>query len=182
MNPHSYDVQLGEGILVEVCASFIRPDSYYLVPNADESFYSRKGRERYPYSETVVIGATRWAKVNITHGYELEPGAFILACTEETFHFPQDIGGIFCLKSSRAREGYNHSLAGLCDAGWNNSVLTLELKNNSEIVSLPLYKGLSIGQMVFEKLDALPEIGYDKKGHYNRDRTVSGSKTSPVKG
>ncbi len=41
----------------------------------------------------------------------LEPGEFCLAETVELFKIPDDISAQFALKSSRAREGYNHCLA-----------------------------------------------------------------------
>ena len=61
--------------------------------------------------------------------YLLLPGEFCLAETVEQFDLPNDISAQFVLKSSRAREGFNHLLAGWCDPGWHGSKLTLELKN-----------------------------------------------------
>jgi dCTP deaminase len=37
--------------------------------------------------------------------YELKPGHFVLASTLETFNIPEDLSGVFRLKSSLAREG-----------------------------------------------------------------------------
>ena len=61
------------------------------------------------------------------HPYLLEPGAFVLGETLEILRIPDDLAAQFVLKSSRAREGLEHLLAGFADPGFNNSVLTLDL-------------------------------------------------------
>ncbi len=53
--------------------------------------------------------------------YELKPGQFILAQTIEVFNMPENIAGLFFLKSSRAREGYENLHAGYADPGWHGS-------------------------------------------------------------
>ena len=106
----------------------------------------------------------------------LEPGVFCLAQTQETFNLPNDIAAKFALKSSRAREGYNHMLAGWCDPGWHGSVLTLELTNAKRFSCLPLYPGLKIGQMVFLRMCASPLRDYSETGRYNRDIKVAASR------
>lgn len=99
--------------------------------------------------------------------YLMAPGEFLLTETAELFNMPSDICGFFCLKSSRAREGYEHSHAGFADCGWNGSRLTLELKNNRKHHNLPLYPGMKIGQMVFLLMVTNPELNYGEIGHYN---------------
>jgi deoxycytidine triphosphate deaminase len=42
----------------------------------------------------------------------MTPGAFMLASTRETFNLPNDIAIEYKLKSSLARNGMNHALAG----------------------------------------------------------------------
>lgn len=110
------------------------------------------------------------------HPYCLRPDEFCLAETLETFNLPRFISGQFVLKSSRAREGYEHMLAGFCDPGWHGSKLTLELKNARRFHDLPLYPGLKIGQMVFHRMCASPLRDYSETGRYNRDIKVAGSK------
>ena len=104
--------------------------------------------------------------------FMLQSGEFCLAETLELFNLPDDISAQFVLKSSRARAGYNHLLAGWCDPGWNNSRLTLELKNERLHHSLPLFPGLKIGQMVFHLMSAVPLKSYAETGHYNNHLTV----------
>ena len=102
----------------------------------------------------------------------LQPGEFCLAETLELFNIPDDISCQFVLKSSRARSGLNHLLAGWCDPGWHGSKLTLELKNERLHHALPLYPGLKIGQMVFHAMSNTPMHSYAETGHYNNHLTV----------
>lgn len=108
--------------------------------------------------------------------YELVPGQFILAQTMEVFNMPEDIAGLFFLKSSRAREGYENLHAGYADPGWHGSSLTLELKNARQLQPLPIYPGLKIGQMVFFRMSKTPAMSYAAVGHYNNDVSVAASK------
>ena len=122
----------------------------------------------------------RWIQFNISDRtvddpFWIQPGQFVLAQTIEVFHLPSTIAAQFKLKSSRGREGYQHALAGWCDPGWNNSTLTMELKNLSQYFPLPLYPGLKIGQMVFNECDR-PSAHYGQTGRYNGDRTVAASR------
>ena len=104
--------------------------------------------------------------------YLLLPGEFCLAETLERFDLPEDVSAQFVLKSSRAREGLNHLLAGWCDPGWHGSKLTLELKNERKHHPLPLYPGLKIGQMVFHEMSSVPAQSYALVGHSNDHLTV----------
>ena len=104
--------------------------------------------------------------------YLLLPGEFCLAETVEQFDLPNDVSAQFVLKSSRAREGFNHLLAGWCDPGWHGSKLTLELKNERRHHALELYPNLKIGQMVFHLMSAIPTQSYAVTGHYNNHLQV----------
>jgi len=52
----------------------------------------------------------------------------------------------------------------------------MELKNGRRHHSLPIWPGMKIGQMKFLLLNAEPELGYDKRGHYNGDHGVTASR------
>jgi len=104
------------------------------------------------------------------------PGHFILAQTIESFVMPEVVAGLFFLKSSRAREGYEILLAGYADPGWHGSALTLELKNARQLQPLPINPGLKIGQMVFFRMSQRPALSYALTGSYNNDRLVAASK------
>jgi len=108
--------------------------------------------------------------------YRLVPGQFVLAETQETFNLPNHLAGQFALKSSRAREGLQHLLAGYCDPGWHGSRLTLELKNVRQLHWVGLWPGLKIGQMKFLTMDARPLASYAVTGRYNGDQHVTASR------
>ena len=111
------------------------------------------------------------------HPFYLYPGQFILAQTEQVFYLPNNISGEYKLKSSMARIGLEHLNAGWCDAGWNGSVLTLELKNMTQDHVIVLEKGVGIGQMVFFKHAPVPDNkSYAARGRYNNDKQVHGIK------
>ena len=108
--------------------------------------------------------------------YEFKPGQFCLGQTVETFNLPDHIAAQFMLKSSRARDGLEHLMAGYCDPWWHGSVLTLELHNSRQLHSLPLWPGMRIGQMKLYRMSAIPERSYAVTGRYCNDRTVTASK------
>jgi dCTP deaminase len=106
----------------------------------------------------------------------LPPGEFVLAETVETFFLPSFLAAQFALKSSRARSGIEHLMAGYCDPGWQGSKLTLELQNARAIHPVALWPGMRIGQMVFHVMSARPAEDYSIVGHYNFDQQVTASK------
>lgn len=107
----------------------------------------------------------------------IKPGEFILAQSKQTFNLPNDISAEYKLKSSLARIGLEHLNAGWCDAGWNNSVLTLEFTNITRYHSIELNAGDKIGQMCFFKHEEVPENrSYAGRGRYNNDCRVQGIK------
>ena len=109
--------------------------------------------------------------------FDVLPGEFILASSREVFHLPNNISAEYKLKSSMARIALDHLNAGWCDAGWNGSVLTLELKNVSNNHAIRLHKGDAIGQIVFFKHSPVPyDKSYEVRGRYNNDKTAQGVK------
>lgn len=109
--------------------------------------------------------------------YTLHPGEFILAQSKEKFNLPNHISAEYKLKSSMARLGLDHLNAGWCDAGWNGSVLTLELKNTTRNHTIILKAGDKIGQMIFFAHTPVPEDkSYAARGSYNGDTEVKGVK------
>ena len=107
--------------------------------------------------------------------YNLRPGQFVLAETVEVFNLPNDIAAQFMLKSSRAREGLEHLMAGYCDPGWHGSKLTMELHNSRQLHAIPLWPGMKIGQMVFHKMSTAPLKSYAEVGRYNHHASVQAS-------
>jgi dCTP deaminase len=108
--------------------------------------------------------------------YPIVPGQFFLAEAEPIFNIPQDLEGQFILKSSRAREGLQHLMAGFADPGWHGSRLMLELKNVRQLHKIGIWPGLKIGQMKFSRMDAIPKQCYATTGRYNNNVIVTPSK------
>ena len=109
-------------------------------------------------------------------GLLLKPNQFILASTYEKFFLPDNIVAEYVLKSSLARSGLQHLLAGYCDPCWQNSHLTLELKNVTQYNTLLLRPRMKIGQIKFYKVSHVPmEHSYAVKGQYNNSKGVTGS-------
>ena len=85
------------------------------------------------------------------------------------------VAGQLALKSSRAREGIEHLMAGYIDPGYAGR-LTLELVNARVLHPVPLWPGMRIGQIVFHKMSLLPNKDYSVTGRYQGDQTVQASK------
>lgn len=155
INASSIDITLGKKILVEDCR-LLRTVSL---------------RKRNALKMQEVILEENMSMV-------LAPGQFILAHSEQIFNLPNNISAEYKLKSSMARIGLEHLTAGWCDAGWNGSVLTLELKNMSQSHYIELQPGDAIGQVVFFEHEAVPDDrSYAARGRYNGDKEVKGHQT-----
>jgi len=110
-------------------------------------------------------------------GFNLYPGQFILAQSQQEFYLPDDISAKYTLKSSMARIGLNHAFSGWCDAGWHGSVLTLELLNSTNNHVIKLHEGDAIGQMLFFHHRKVPkDRSYAARGRYNDCKEVIGAK------
>jgi dCTP deaminase len=110
-------------------------------------------------------------------GYVLQPGESILAETAEVFNLPAHISAEYKLKSTMARNFIDHFNAGWADAGWNGSVLTLELTNHNRFHCVRIIPGQKCGQMVFFEHEEVPaDRSYASRGQYNGDKTVMAGK------
>lgn len=105
----------------------------------------------------------------------LQPHEFILAETLEEFQLPDCIAGQLALKSSRAREGIEHLLAGYVDPGYRGR-LTLELQNARAMHPVALWPGMRIAQIVFHRMSMLPGKDYSMTGRYYGDTQVQASR------
>ena len=109
------------------------------------------------------------------HGFALFPGQFILAETLEYVNIPSNVAAFFSLKSSRAREGLQHLMAGFVDPGWSGR-LTLELHNSRQNQILVLKTGMRIGQLVLHRMESAPLKDYSQTGRYQGAVQVEESK------
>lgn len=157
INGTSIDITLGDTLMLED-----------VDPERDTKIVTLKGREKLH---------TRKIKIKEDGYFYLLPGQFVLAHSRETFNLPLNISAEYKLKSSMARIGLEHLNAGWCDPGWNNSVLTLELKNMTQDHVIALHPGVRIGQMVFFEHEPVPlDRSYSARGRYNGDKSVQGVK------
>lgn len=153
INAASIDIHLGDKILWE--------EEVYGTNTVID--FSRRDPVRY---NEYVMDADGWV---------LEPGDFILAQSQEIFNLPNWLSAEYKLKSSMARIGLEHMNAGWCDAGWNGSVLTLELKNMCNHHAIRIRPGDAIGQMIFFRHEPVAaEASYATKGRYNNHSSVMG--------
>ncbi len=125
----------------------------------------RKGR--------IEAGMNIWRDVDLTAALGLFPKQFMLVETLERICVPNGYVVELKLKSSRAREGFNHSLAFWFDPGWDG-IGTMEIQNVTDYQVLPVYYGLRFGQIIVHELDALAINPYN--GRYQGATGVEGAK------
>ncbi|MCS6783022.1 MAG: hypothetical protein NZ482_07560, partial [Gloeomargarita sp. SKYG98] len=113
---------------------------------------------------------------NVHQPYILEPQTWLLVASLEVFHIPEFTAGEVRLKSSRAREGFDLSLALWLDPGWHGSCLTMALRNATRFRRLGIYPGMKMAQVILHRLSNRPQRSYAETGRYNLDRQVQGSK------
>lgn len=106
-----------------------------------------------------------WVELDITEPYFLKPKQFVLASTLETVKIPDGYSGQILLRSSAARAGYNHALAGWIDPGFHGQI-TLELTNQLQLHDLELTSGMRLLQLIIFNLDAVPAHSYSEVGNY----------------
>lgn len=110
-------------------------------------------------------------------GFLVPPGGVLLAETVEIFHLPNNLSGEYKLKSTMARNFFNHLNAGWADAGWHGSVLTLEFVNHLRHHWVRVKPGMKCGQMIFFSHEEVPaDRSYAARGQYNGDKTVTAGK------
>ena len=81
------------------------------------------------------------------------------------------------LRSSLARPGLTHNMAGFVDPGFCGSVITLELVNVLRFRALRLRPGLKIAQVAFFRGQPVPKHArYAVRGKYNWDVAAQPSK------
>lgn len=110
----------------------------------------------------------------VTDGpYIMAPKEFVLVSTYEHLMVPRDLVIELKLKSSRAREGFDHSMAFHFDPGWDG-IGTLEVHNMNRYASLELSYGLRFAQLIVHKLDRPVVSAYD--GRYQHATSVEAAK------
>lgn len=110
--------------------------------------------------------------VDITDGFILAQGHFVLGSTVEHVNIPNNLVGRIEGKSTRARQGLQIHSAGYLDPGFRGNV-TLELVNFSPR-PMVLYPDIRVAQLSFEWLSSSCEQPYsEKRNHYqDSDGTI----------
>lgn len=103
----------------------------------------------------------------------VEPGERLLVSTLETIHVPPQLAIELRLKSSRAREGWDHALAFWFDPGWTG-IGTMELMNTNRGIWLSIEEGMKIAQIIVHQLSCPVDEGYH--GRYQGAKGVERSK------
>lgn len=143
-----------------------------------------------PSNATVDLAAEQVpGMVDVRGPIDLPPGAFCLAATRETFALPDGvtaelvpahpraIAGHVMLRSSLARCGLQHLMAGWADPGFHGAPLTLELVNSLSFHTLRLTPGMRWGQIVLWEGEPVPrEHSYVNRGRYNNQQPAAGSR------
>lgn len=111
--------------------------------------------------------------------YWVEPGEWILCDAEEWITIPPDMEATVTLRSSAARAGWDHALAGYVDPGYSGR-LTLEFVNCRRHSALPLYPGLQLVQLRVFRLGAIPERHYGQTGRYQGAEAVEACRDQSV--
>lgn len=133
----------------------------------------------WPVVDMLDKNATHLEKIIVSDGYGtiVPPGGILLAQTKEVFNLPDWLSAEYKLKSTMARNFFNHLNAGWADAGWNGSVLTLEFVNHNRYHAVRVRPGQKCGQMIFFKHEEVPShASYATKGQYNGDKEATPGK------
>lgn len=159
VNAASIDLVLGKTIWVEKMARRDENGRWPVIDMLDKNAN---------HLEKVVMGDEGWV---------VQPGGTLLAQTAEIFNLPNWLSGEYKLKSTQARNFFNHLNAGWADAGWHGSVLTLEFVNHNQYHAVRVKPGTKCGQMIFFQHDEVPEhASYAATGQYNGDKEATPGK------
>lgn len=161
INPASIDIRIGRKMLIET-----QPTHEQLQQWEAEGDLPRRPRP----SRMVDVDLTVF---NADKPFYFAPRSFALVEVYEWIEVPNGYAVELKLKSSRAREGWNHSLAFWVDPGWRG-YLTMEIHNITKWTSLGLYTGLRFAQIIVHQLDDVAVHPYT--GKYNNAGGVEPAK------
>ena len=102
-------------------------------------------------------------------GLLVVPGNPILATTFEYIKIPSEYAGVLYLKSSPAREGLDHALAGFVDPGFEGE-LTMELHAHRPVY---LEYKQPVVQLVLYRMESEPHVLYQGKYQGQRGPTAA---------
>jgi len=159
--------------------NIIKVESSLGLTNKPVDLYPQDGSPKQSILLTELdLSLNNYPQLKINCGYILRPDEFILASTNEIFNLPDNISAEYKLKSTQARNCLEHLNSGWCDPTWNNSKLTLELKNVSRYHKLIIRPNMPCGQIVFfrHEIPVPANESYAVRGQYNNQNVVTSSK------
>lgn len=127
----------------------------------------------------IVENATGFEDVDLIEGYEVPPGGWILVDVKEWIRIPPDHEAQVILRSSAARKGWDHALAGYIDPGYRGR-LTLEFTNCLRFHSLNIESGQQLVQIKLNRLLNTPQRDYSSTGRYCNADKVEGNKDDRI--
>lgn len=113
-----------------------------------------------------------YEEVDITDGYELRPGEFVLGTLDFVLHLPADLVCHIRERTRFIRMGLQTNFQHVNPS--STTQINVGLYNASPNTII-LYPGTGIGQMVFEQMTSLPMGKYN--GSYKQDIAFVGAKT-----
>ncbi len=152
VNPASINLTIGSTAIIEV-------------PEPDSLGYYTKSRQ-----ENISLENTSQERP-----YMVDAGEWINCDVEQDLHLPDDHEAQVILRSSAARQGWDHALAGFVDPGYHGR-LTLEFVNCRRYGRLPIYRGLQLVQLRIYQLPQAPERPYRQTGRYYGAQRVEANK------
>ncbi|ACY75813.1 predicted protein [Cyanophage PSS2] len=156
VNQATYNMRLGDRVVVEAgeiiadMGRFENHDRLFLPDGLVELDISNATEERPLY---------------------IAPGQWILSEVSEVIRIPKQCEAQVLLRSSAARRGWDHAIAGYVDPGYEGR-LTLEFVNCRRYRSLPVYPGLELVQLKITLLPNTPNSSYAETGRYFGDESV----------
>lgn len=146
---------MGTALVEPFDSSRVQPASYDLTLHGEAL--------KPPPSKTVDLRIDKpreiMSRVTLGDGYELLPGACLLASTAEIIRCPNDIAARVEGKSSLGRLFLAvHVTAGWVDAGWGGQI-TLEVVNHGPW-TIKLWAGMKIAQVNFTRMSSPCSVPY----------------------
>lgn len=159
LNPASYDLTLHPFLKITRGEVHRLPDGRWTSPEVldlwDRTALPSYSKEHILYQDEP--------------SYDIQPGEFLLACTQEYVKIGPEVVGRVEGKSSLARVGLVvHVTGGFIDPGFEGQI-TLEIAN---LFPRPvrLYSGMRIAQIAFSMVQGKVLEPYNQTGHYNHQQ------------
>jgi dCTP deaminase len=155
-NDHKLELWAEGGGVEPYAAECVNPASIDL--RLGDEWVDIKSGERYSRNSTPPRADITLYPGDTPRGeITLYPGMVILATTVEYIRMPPNATGVLYLKSSMARMGLDHSLAGFVDPGFHGE-LTMELHSHTVVKLLP---GQRIAQLALSEMLETPKTLYN---------------------